>query len=649
MNFLKNESRILNIIKYSPIVFVLILSLIITQIFIQQKNENLTNEIKAVKKVFHANNKKRVKEEINRIINNIKEEKDNFEESLKIEIKNRVYEAHQIATNIFIQESKLNGTKYAHSKEQIFHTIKTALGGIIFNQGRGYFFIADVQGRSLLQPLNPKFEDKNLLNYKDANGYIFAQKMVDTIKKKSEAYDTYYWYKGKDKVNNYKKISFYKYFEPYNIVIGSGEYIDDFEKELKIKLLKKIQKIRYGDNGYIFVYDEIGNLLSHFKKELIGTNRLDVQDEKGNYVIQNVLNFAQYNKEGFIPYTANMKPHEIKKSREKISYVKLFEDWGWVIGTGFYLDKLDEEILKKENSLKVSNEIAIQNILLISLIVTFIFIIISFYISKLIGLMFNEYNDNIEKEITKTIEKEKLLVQQSKMASMGEMIGNIAHQWKQPLSIISMSNGLLRLNHESEMLSSKKDIDTAMNNIDNSISNLSQTIDDFRNFFNPNKEQTLFKISDAFNQTIKLFSSQLKNRNIEIIKNIKEVELIGSQNELQQTLINLLKNATEELIKKSSKEKRFIFINTFKENDSLIIKIKDNANGIPIDILDKVFDSYFTTKENEGGSGIGLYMSKQIITEHMKGTITASNVKYTYENEDYVGAEFSISIPLTNK
>jgi signal transduction histidine kinase len=235
------------------------------------------------------------------------------------------------------------------------------------------------------------------------------------------------------------------------------------------------------------------------------------------------------------------------------------------------------------------------------------------------------------------------------MSMMGEMIGSIAHQWKQPISIISMSNNLLKLNREVKDFSTPKEIDNAMDNIDNSIHHLSQTIDDFRNFFNPTKEKCVYKISEALEDTLKLIDSQFKNNNIKIIKDINEVELFGSKNELLQTLINLLKNAKDALLINTDLEKKYIFVSTYKEDNHLVIKIKDNANGIPIDIINNVFNPYFTTKEKTGGTGIGLYMCKQIIEGNMKGKIEVSNIEYIYEDKIYFGAEFVIKISLDSK
>lgn len=645
MTILNNKNNILNIIRYGPILFVLVVSILTTLVFIQDKNEYLKNEIEKIENDYLDRNKTRAQEEIQRVYNLIKNEKENSEILLKENIKNRVNEAHNIASNIYIKESRPDDKGHFHSREHIFDTIKTALGGIIYNNGRGYIFIDDITGTKLLQPLNKEFEGKNLFEYEDAKGYKFVKKIVQTIKNKSEDYDSYYWFKGNNKEIPYKKISFYKYFEPFNIAIGTGEYVKDFEDELKENLLTQIKKIRYHNNQYIFIYDLKGNCLSHFNENLIGKNRLNVKSPTGKYVVQDILNFSKNNKEGFISYNSTINPNSNLNNNEKISYIKTFEDWGWVIGTGFYLDSLNEEIIEKQENLKNSNKEAIKNILVGSFLITIIFIFISFYISKIISKMFEGYEKNIKKQIEEKLEKEKMLIQQSKMATMGEMIGNIAHQWKQPLSLISTSNGLLKLQEEFNNFS-KKDVNDAMEAIDNSVKNLSTTIDDFRNFFNPHKQKEFFKLSDSLDKTCKLISSQFKNNNIEVVKNIDDVELFTFENELLQTLINILKNAKEELEKLDSNQKRLLFIDSYKENDKIIIKIKDNAGGVPSEFIDNIFDNHFTTKEESGGSGIGLYMSKQIIEGNMNGKLSVINEEFSYENELYFGACFIIELPI---
>ncbi|WP_419764297.1 MAG: cache domain-containing protein [Arcobacter sp.] len=647
MKFLNNEKYILNIIKYGAIVAVVLFSLIITNIFIKQKKQDLDTDIQTLQNNYLNQNKIIIKKEIYNIIDLINDEIEKSEESLKESIKKKVYEAYRVASILYEGESSdLNGTGHHHSKEHILNTIKRALTGMSYNNARGYFFMDDINGVKILQPFNKAFEGKNMMEFEDANGYKFVKKISQTIKEKTEAYDKYYWYKPNDKTKVYEKISFYKYFAPYNAVIGTGAYVVDFEQELKKKILNWIKKIRYGDNGYIFIYDKNGVCLSHIVEENIGKNRINIQDKNGNYPIKDVLTFAKEKKEGYINYLSTYNNN--MKSSNKIAYVKLFEKWDWIIGTGFYLDGLDKNIQQKEKELIKNNELVINKILNISIVVTVFLIAISFYVSSIISKRFTSYQKNIQEEINKTIEKEKLLVQQSKMAVMGEMIGNIAHQWKQPLSLISMSNTLVKLNKEHKGLNTKKEINEAIENIDNAIIHLSTTIDDFRNFFDPHKKKTLFSTQSIFEKTFKLIDSEFKTSNIEIIKNIDDVKISGYQNELLQVLINIIKNAKDEFLKKETNKKQFLFIDAYKEDDYVYIKIRDNVGGIPEDIINDIFTPYFTTKEDSDGTGIGLYMSRQII-ENMDGKLEASNVEFEYENQQYKGAQFQITLPINSK
>ena len=643
MKNIKKEHAILNFIKYGPILFVLVLSFIITEITLEDRKKTFIEDIKHIEQDFLLTNKKRIKEEVEEVYNYILDEKQNSEKLLKVEIKNRVYEAHQIATNIFKNETNLE-EGHVHSQEHIFNSVKYALGGIIYNKGRGYIFMDDIHGTKLLQPLNKELEGKNLLNFKDAKGYQFVHKIINTIKNKTEAYDSYYWYKAGDKENAYKKISFYKYFAPLNVAIGTGEYILDFENELKEKVLKRINKKRYAQKGYIFIYDKEGKTLSHYNQNLLGQNRINYQDKQGRYLVNEIVEFGRNNTEGYLKYESSVNPLDNIKTNAKISYIKSFNDWGWSIGTGFYTDTLVKEIEKKKNSLEQANDQSLKKIIYASIVITFIFIIISFFISKIIKNSFKEYRESLNEEIKKTIEKDQQLIQQSKMAIMGEMIGNIAHQWKQPLNLISMSNGLVQLNQENKEIGSKAEVEKATQNIDNAVNYLATTIDDFQDFFRPNKEKETFKIKETLSKTCNLISSQFKNDNIEVIKEIDDIEVYGFHNELLQVMINIFKNAKDELVKLDI-GKRLIFINVQKNEKEVTIRIKDNAGGIPEEIIDKVFDSYFTTKNDKEGTGIGLYMSEQIIT-NMSGTITVQNVEYDIDNTKYKGAEFKITLPI---
>jgi len=241
--------------------------------------------------------------------------------------------------------------------------------------------------------------------------------------------------------------------------------------------------------------------------------------------------------------------------------------------------------------------------------------------------------------------KEKLLLQQSKMAAMGEMIQNIAHQWRQPLSIISTASTGLLVKKELGLPTPKEEVLETLNTINDTTQYLSDTINAFRDFFQQNKDKVNFKVKDIYQKTLNIVQVKFKSIDIEIIENIEDISITNLDNELIQVLMNILNNAKDALEIKRSNQK-FIFVDIYKENESLIIKIKDNAGGIDEQIISKIFDPYFTTKHQSQGTGIGLYMCQEIINNHMEGKLFVKNQSFKYENIEYKGAEFKIVLPL---
>ena len=247
-------------------------------------------------------------------------------------------------------------------------------------------------------------------------------------------------------------------------------------------------------------------------------------------------------------------------------------------------------------------------------------------------------NLEIEKQ-----QKDELLYQQSKMAAMGEMIGNIAHQWRQPLSTISTASTGTKLQKEMNCLSDE-DLFSALTSINNSAQYLSKTIDDFRDFFNPsNNKITEFNIKDTILKTLNLVKAQFVSKEIEIIQDIQEYKISTIENELIQVLVNILNNARDAL-DLAENQRRLIFINAYSKDNTLHLEIQDNAQGIPEDIIDRIFEPYFTTKHQSQGTGIGLYMSKEIVEKHLNGKLIVSNKEYVFDGISYVGACFTIGI-----
>ena len=216
-------------------------------------------------------------------------------------------------------------------------------------------------------------------------------------------------------------------------------------------------------------------------------------------------------------------------------------------------------------------------------------------------------------------EQEALLHQQSKLAAMGEMIGAIAHQWRQPLNALSMNIQNLDDDFEDGMIDSDF-IKAFIEKNRKTIVFMSKTIDDFRNFFRTDKEKQSFSVLGAIHETLSLQEAQFKTHTICVEIRGEDMTLFSLKGEFQQTLLNILNNAKDALIE-CGRDDKWIVIELFEKG----MAIEDNAGGISEAILERIFEPYFTTKEQGKGTGIGLYMSKLIIEKNMKGTLEASN------------------------
>ena len=243
-------------------------------------------------------------------------------------------------------------------------------------------------------------------------------------------------------------------------------------------------------------------------------------------------------------------------------------------------------------------------------------------------------------------EQEKLIIQQSRLASMGEMIANIAHQWRQPLSIISTLATGIKLEKELAISNEQSEIDS-LDMINQNAQYLSQTIDDFRNYFKKSNYMNTIFTNNLLDKTLKLIAPRLKNKNIEIIMNNENIEIETYENELVQIYINIINNAIDAFEDfKEVDYSKYIFIEIKKIDASLEIKIKDNAGGIEDEIMNRIFEPYFTTKDEKQGTGLGLFMCNEIVTKHLKGDIQALSSTFSYEGKEYKGTTFKITLPL---
>ena len=412
-----------------------------------------------------------------------------------------------------------------------------------------------------------------------------------------------------------------KYNNDYNIVekfkkasLKGWEYAyNNIEKSVDI-IFEKYNTQNLSKEELIFEANELKKL-SYLNISRLG----DMKQEKVQriYDLYNVMGYInnEFKIDNFIGYD--------KKSRlEKWLYLKFEEHFGLSL---------------------------LWKILLIIFIIIGIFVYRQYFIIKLnkrlknlvniktnrLKIMNKKLAIRIKKELDKHQEKDRILAQQQKMVAMGQMIENIAHQWRQPLSVISTSASGLKLKKQLNILEDEELI-KSIDKIVDTAKYLSDTIDDFRYFFKPQKDKTKFSLAKNIEKSLSFLETVLKENSIKVEFEYEDIDITAYETELMQVFINIISNSKDAFIEKKIKD-RVIFISIKNFPNRILIEIKDNAGGVEEDILDKVFEPYFTTKHQYSGTGIGLYMSNQIIKTHLNGDIFMKNCSFKYKNIEQKG------------
>jgi signal transduction histidine kinase len=306
----------------------------------------------------------------------------------------------------------------------------------------------------------------------------------------------------------------------------------------------------------------------------------------------------------------------------------------------FYINTLDfnnREGLKIVIKPKQANLIQILTeeatpILLILLFVALLSIPLAYLFSKYPSKLekeIEEQNKYLERRVEKAVksyqENEKMLLHQNQLAQMGEMISMIAHQWRQPLTAISIavSGLIMRLNRDDSY--NKELIEKKLLSVEEQAQGLSNVINDFRDFYSPKEFEKETSIDILIESCLQVISPQLTASNIDVTTDLKSKETFKLfENHLKQAIIAILQNA-QDAYKMRTSDNKLIEIDTYTKDNSHIIEISDHAGGISEEIIEDIFTPYFSTKESKNGTGLGLYMTKLIIEKHCKGTISVRN------------------------
>ena len=245
--------------------------------------------------------------------------------------------------------------------------------------------------------------------------------------------------------------------------------------------------------------------------------------------------------------------------------------------------------------------------------------------------------ERVQDEIRKRAEKEKMLEQQAKMAAMGEMMDAVAHQWKQPLNALSMLSDLLKSDYKDGLVDEAY-VEDMTDTVQQQIDHMVTTLNEFRTFFRPNKEAEPFGLKRCIQGVQLLVKDEFLKHGITIhMENHDEIIINGIENEFKHLILNIINNAKDAFNERDSLE-RDITIRFFKNAHTVWIEIEDNAGGIPEEVIGDIFKPNVTTKEADQGTGIGLYMSAQIVEKH-HGTLRVANTPE--------GALFTITFPAT--
>lgn len=647
--------------------------------------------------------KQELKRQVDSAIEYLEYRRSRLEEQAQDDIRQRVEEAHAVATHIV---ARYRGEK---SPEELQDLVREALRPIRYAGGKGYYFATGLDGTEQLFADRPSLEGKNLLRMQDTEGRYVIRDMIRLARTKGAGFYRYTWTKPDQPGKHFRKISYLKKFAPFNWFIGTGLYLDDVEQQVKTDVAGYLENIRFGKDGYIFAGQWDGYTIAGPAK---GKNMLSTTDAEGNPVVERLIQLAKSGG-GYVTY--RMPDLSGVRQGAKMSYVRGVKDWQWYVGAGIYVEDVESSVRQAHHEMVTRMvKTVLLLVLILALFVAFAFRVAQraaartqvaldhfhrFFEQAATGsaylapesLPFEELqsiacsanqmveerrrieeelhqqavlleqevaerqeaqeslagskreleainatlNERIAAEVAENIEKNRIMIHQGRLAAMGEMISSIAHQWRQPLNNLGIMLQSIRFDHDLQELD-QETLDQHVATGMEMIMYMSKTIDDFRNFFMPEREPQSFDLMGAVRSAVSLLKASFDSCGVQIIIRDEAAGSVdGFPREFAQAVLNILNNAKDACVQRQVAHP-CVEIHARRRDGHALITISDNAGGIPAEIIDRIFDPYFTTKPKTQGTGLGLYMAKMIIEKNMGGQLTVSNTA--------TGAEFRIQL-----
>ncbi len=615
-----NETWIPRLIIIAPLFVLVTVSALIVYFYTGRFNYYFEEESRRYLQEFIKVEKKQG-EEFVKDLNLLLDYKNNrIEAEIQASLKERVDIAYETAKSIY--------ETYAseHSDEQIQQQIQDAVRKMLWHDERNYIWITDYKGQNVLSG-NQKLTGQNIWDYRDADGRLIIQEEISLVKKEDKGF-----LRSRFAPNQSEQIMYVRALGHFNWLIGTGRHMDDAQASLKGSMLRMLHEMPTDKTAFIALYDASGPIL-------ISKGADDYIHDENRRLLQAAM-------------THEPQWHDLP-SQNAMVYSEYFAPFGWHILYGFDMRHFEGALHFEIDQLSTSIDAEVVKILIVSLMIVLFVGGFSILLSRRINGIFERYRDEVHlreeilrelnaslerrvrEEVEQHREKENMLIQQSKMAAMGDMISMIAHQWRQPLNQLSYVLMNIEGAHEHKELTEKY-LKEKVHEGTGLLEFMSHTIDDFRNFFRPDKERQTLVVSEVVEQTLPLIAKSLENSHI-VLQTLLDCNTSVSiyRNELMQVILNIVHNAKDAL-EQTGVENPRIMLETYETGQFVVVKICDNAGGVDEENAEKVFEAYFTTKETTGGTGLGLYMSKTIMEKHLNGELR-------FENSDG-GACFYIKI-----